>query len=153
MTLEWKSEEFNIFVTPHTQEIVCVYEKEDSKIEINVRVPKTYPLQMIVDFEHKRGLLLEENKVKKLVLMMRSLLAKENESMLNSLLLWKENIDRQFEGVEECYICFCIVHASSKQLPKMSCKTCKHKFHAGCIKKWFDTKNESKCPLCKSQFL
>lgn len=150
---EWKSKEFNIYVTPQTKEIVCVYEKEDCKIEISVHVPNNYPLQLIHEIDYKRGLHLSEAKIKRFILMMRSLLAQENNSLLSCLLLWKANIDNEFKGVEECYICFCIVHAKTNQLPKKACKTCKHKFHSGCIMKWFDTKFDSLCPLCKSQFL
>lgn len=46
-------------------------------------------------------------------------------------------------------MCYYIIH-SSGELPKMQCKTCKHKFHSSCIQKWFQTSNKSECPLCKS---
>lgn len=57
----------------------------------------------------------------------------QNGSIWDGLLLWKSNLDKKFEGVEECYICFSIVHQSSHQLPKMTCGTCKKKFHSFCL--------------------
>ena len=46
---------------------------------------------------------------------------------------WKSNVDKAFEGVEECYICFSVIHGSNYQLPKQSCKTCHKKFHPLCL--------------------
>lgn len=126
--------------------------KEENKLEINVQIPSDYPLKLI-EIEYQRGVKLEEQKIKKILLMMRCLLSNQNDSLVNSLLLWKSNIENEFKGVDECYICYCIVHATSKQLPKMSCRTCKYKFHSACIQKWFHSSNKSECPLCKSQFL
>ena len=65
----------------------------------------------------------------------------------------ENNLDKEFEGIEECPICYYIVHSSTKELPKLPCKTCKHKFHCSCIHRWFNTSNKSECPVCKSQFL
>lgn len=84
--------------------------------------------------------------------MLQSQLHNRNNTIINGILLWKENIDKKLSGVEECAICFDIVN-SSGQLPKKACKTCKKKFHGNCIMKWFAKSNKSECPLCKSQFL
>lgn len=77
------------------------------------------------------------------------LLQNENDSIMNVLILWKANIDKQFEGLEECAICYYVIHATG-ELPKMACRTCKHKFHSPCIQKWLQSSNKSECPLCKS---
>lgn len=88
--------------------------------------------------------------MQKWILMMKSLLVNHNNNIIDSLILWKKNLDKEFEGVEECPICYYVIHASTKELPKLACKTCKHKFHSSCIHKWFQTSNKSECPLCKS---
>jgi len=31
---------------------------------------------------------------------------KQNGSILDGLTLWKRNVDKRFEGIEECYICY-----------------------------------------------
>lgn len=85
-------------------------------------------------------------------LMLQSQLHNRNNTILNGILLWKENVDKKFEGVEECAICFDIVDGRGN-MPKKGCKTCKKKFHSNCVMKWFSKSNKSECPLCKSQFL
>lgn len=57
----------------------------------------------------------------------------KNGSIRDGIMSWKSNVDKAFEGVEECYICFSIVHSSNYDLPKRSCKTCHKKFHSLCL--------------------
>ena len=76
----------------------------------------------------------------------------QNGSVVDGLTLWKKNVDRRFEGVEECYICFFILHGSTYQMPKVACPTCKKKFHSACLYKWFSTSQNSTCPLCRNLF-
>jgi hypothetical protein len=47
------------------------------------------------------------------------------------------------QGVEECPICYMIVHASTGHLPKQECQTCHNKFHAACLYKWFSQAQKS----------
>ena len=53
--------------------------------------------------------------------------------MLDGLALWKRNVDKKFAGVEECMVCFSVIHPSNYQLPKLQCKVCKKKFHSACL--------------------
>lgn len=76
----------------------------------------------------------------------------QNGSVLDGLQLWKRNVDKHFEGVEECYICYSVLHGSSYQLPRKQCRTCRKRFHAECLYRWFDTSNNSACPLCRNLF-
>jgi hypothetical protein len=88
----------------------------------------------------------------KWALMLQSQLHNKNNSIINGVMMWKENIDKKLSGIEECVICYDIVDGKG-HVPKKSCKTCKKKFHSNCIMKWFSKSNKSECPLCKSQFL
>ena len=76
----------------------------------------------------------------------------QNGFLVDALTLWKKNVDKRFEGVEECYICFFILHGSTYQMPKVACPTCKKKFHSACLYKWFSTSQNSTCPLCRNLF-
>ena len=76
----------------------------------------------------------------------------QNGSVVDALSAWKRNVDKRFEGVEECYICFFILHGSTYQMPKVACPTCKKKFHSACLYKWFSTSQNSTCPLCRNLF-
>lgn len=49
-------------------------------------------------------------------------------------------------------ICFSVIHGSNYSLPRLSCKTCKKKFHSACLYRWFSTSNNSTCPLCRNLF-
>jgi hypothetical protein len=88
----------------------------------------------------------------KWALMLQSQLHNKNNSIINGIILWKDNIDKKLSGIDECAICYDIVDPKG-HLPKKACKTCKKKFHSNCIMKWFSKSNKSECPLCKSQFL
>ena len=78
------------------------------------------------------------------------MLLAQNGSISDALLLWKSNVDQVFAGVEECPICYMIVHQSTGHLPKLVCPTCSHKFHSACLYKWFHSSQKSSCPLCQS---
>ena len=55
------------------------------------------------------------------------------------------------KGQTECAICYSVVGAD-KTLPKKECPTCKNRFHAGCLFRWFKSSNSSSCPLCRNTF-
>ena len=71
------------------------------------------------------------------------MLLSQNGQISDALLRWKDNVDKVFEGVEECPICYMIVHASTGHLPKQECKTCHNKFHSACLYKWFTQSQKS----------
>jgi hypothetical protein len=50
----------------------------------------------------------------------------------DAILLWSNNVEKEFEGMEECPICYYIVHQTNQSLPKLQCRTCRKKFHAQC---------------------
>jgi hypothetical protein len=53
---------------------------------------------------------------------------------MDAILLWKQNVDKEFEGIEPCPICFSILHVSNRKLPQLSCNICNNKFHNLCSK-------------------
>lgn len=57
----------------------------------------------------------------------------QNGSIMEGLALWKNNVDKRFEGIEDCMICFSVIHGSNYSLPKKGCRTCKKKFHSACL--------------------
>ena len=81
-----------------------------------------------------------------------TLLLAQNGAISEALLLWRDSVDKVFEGVEECPICYAVVHATTRALPKLQCRTCHNKFHSACLYKWFSSSQKSTCPLCQSTF-
>ena len=43
----------------------------------------------------------------------------QNGSIVDGLTVWKSNVDKRFAGVEECYICYFILHGANHSLPKV----------------------------------
>ena len=61
----------------------------------------------------------------------------------------------------DCPICYSVVALPSRQLPCVTCGTCRNRFHAWCIFRWFSSQSAAveglegetlPCPLCRSQF-
>lgn len=130
---------------------MATYKKGDLTCSMKLRIPHEYPLKSVqVDIGEQ--LKLNVAKVRKWTLSIRNLLQTRNGDIISAILLWRNNIEKEVAGVEECYICYSVQHHSDKSLPSMQCKNCKYKFHAACIRKWFNTSNKSNCPLCQTFF-
>ena len=71
----------------------------------------------------------------------------QDSSLLAAVLLWRDSLQRHFEGVECCPICYAVFHAVNNALPSLPCKTCRNKYHSSCLYKWFNTSNTSNCPM------
>jgi len=107
----------------------------------------------MISVEEGKGIDLGKAKTMKVILGMKKFFGVKNYSILEALLFWKENIELEFNGISECMICYFVIHAADKQLPKKPCKNCNQKFHPACIQKWMKSSHKNECPLCKSQFL
>uniref|UniRef100_A0A146M5V2 E3 ubiquitin-protein ligase listerin n=1 Tax=Lygus hesperus TaxID=30085 RepID=A0A146M5V2_LYGHE len=143
----------NVQVQTHSavREVIAVYTVEETSTELIIKLAANHPLSP-PKVEISKAIKISSNQNRQLLMQLTIFLTHQNGSIWDGLLLWKSNLDKKFEGVEECYICFSIVHQSSHQLPKMTCGTCKKKFHSFCLYKWFTTSNMSTCPICRNHF-
>merc|ERR1712106_568356 len=146
-----KMENMELRVRKSVREVVATYSIDESSMELVVRLPANHPLEQ-VEVESGKRVGVETGQWRKWMLQLTTFLTHQNGTILNGLCLWKSNVDKRFEGVEECYICYYILHGSNHQLPKLACRTCKKKFHSACLYKWFSTSNNSTCPLCRNLF-
>ena len=140
---------FSLFKS--TKEIIARYTKGEISMQLKIHIPNDYPLKQ-VQVEVGEQMKITERQKNKWVLAIRNLLQVRNGDIISAVLLWKSNIDKEIDGIEECFICYCVLHPTDKSLPRMPCKNCKNKFHAACIRKWFRTSNKSNCPLCQAFF-
>jgi hypothetical protein len=147
----YADENFSVSVNRSAYEIVATYKKEETGIDLVIRLPNCYPLRH-VDVECTRSLGISEVKCRKWLLSLTSFVRNQNGAIAEAIRTWKSNFDKEFEGVEECPICYSILHTSNHSLPRLACKTCRHKFHGACLYKWFSTSNKSTCPLCQTPF-
>ena len=142
-------EELGIRASLAAREITASYVKDEAVLEMVLRVPAAYPLRP-VEVDGTKRLGVGEATWRKWLLGMRTLLDNRDGSLVDAVLLWKRNIDKVFEGVEECPICYTVIHLVNGTLPRLPCHTCRHKFHSACLYKWFQTANKSACPLCQT---
>nr|CAB3459310.1 unnamed protein product [Digitaria exilis] len=147
----YADENFSVTVNRSAYEIVATYNKEETGIDLVIRLPNCYPLRH-VEVKCTRSLGISEVKCRKWLLSLTSFVRNQNGAIAEAIRTWKSNFDKEFEGVEECPICYSILHTSNHSVPRLACKTCKHKFHGACLYKWFSTSNKSTCPLCQTPF-
>lgn len=133
------------------REVVAVYTMDEMSMELVLKLAENHPLAP-VSVECGKRVAVSNAEWRQWMLQLTRFLTCQNGTIVDGLLLWKKNVDKQFDGVEECMVCFSIIHGTNYSLPSISCKTCKKKFHAACLYKWFSTSNNSTCPLCRNIF-
>lgn len=139
-----------IKVHPSVREVVAVYKMEEAEMEISIQLPNNYPLGSVRIDSGKQ--LVESGQWHNQIMQLTLLLTHQNGSIWDGLEHWKSNLDKRFEGVEECNICFSVVQSSNLEIPRQSCFKCKKKFHSACLVKWINTSNKATCPICRNVF-
>uniref|UniRef100_A0A182QYR1 E3 ubiquitin-protein ligase listerin n=1 Tax=Anopheles farauti TaxID=69004 RepID=A0A182QYR1_9DIPT len=150
--MERKDRQDNMQIKVHSalRQVMACYTIDEAKLELVITLPNNFPLgAVVVEGGKQIGGRLQSRQV---VMQLSIFLTHQNGSIYDGLSLWKRNLDRKFEGVEECYVCYSVIHQDTCQLPKLSCKTCKKKFHGPCLYRWFSTSNKSTCPICRNIF-
>jgi len=142
-------ENFVVKIAKAVYEITASYTVDEQKIEITIRLPDVFPLQYINVRDSNQTI--EDRVWRSWILGTQQMV--QNGSIFEALTMFKNNISLHFEGMGECAICYSIVHAENKTLPKKRCPTCKNPFHATCLFKWFNSSTSSSCPLCRSNIL
>ncbi|KAM7355402.1 E3 ubiquitin-protein ligase listerin [Cochliomyia hominivorax] len=147
-----KEKHENMQVTVHisTREVLAVYSIDEARMELVITLAPNYPLGSVkVDCNKQIG---GRSTSRNVAMQLTIFLTHQNGTIFDGLALWKNNLDKKFEGVEECYVCYTVIHQDTCQLPKLTCKTCKKKFHGPCLYKWFTTSSKSTCPICRNVF-
>ncbi|KAF7816195.1 E3 ubiquitin-protein ligase listerin [Senna tora] len=144
-------ENFSVSVSKSANEVVATYTKDETGMDLVIRLPASYPLRP-VDVDCTRSLGITEFKQRKWLMSMMLFVRNQNGALAEAIGIWKRHFDKEFEGIEECPICYSVIHTTNDSLPRLACKTCKHKFHSACLYKWFSTSHKSSCPLCQSPF-
>lgn len=143
-------ENMQVKVHSTAREVIATYQMEDTKLELSIVLPSNYPLGTV---KVESGQQIDGTaKWNNCHMQLSKFLTHQNGSVWDGLLMWKRNLDKKFAGVEECYICFSIFHTSTYQIPKLSCHTCRKKFHTRCLYKWFSVSQKSSCPICRNVF-
>ena len=149
--LEWKEKGLSIVCSRAARDITAVFSKSEFSVQVTLLVPTDYPLSS-PDPTLTKKVKISEEKIRKWQLSIVQLLQQENSSILEVLMVWKEHVERELEGIEDCFICYYLVHPTDKSLPNLPCQVCNNKFHKLCIQKWFNSSHNATCPLCRNPF-
>lgn len=143
--------EFKININKKMNEIKCLYNIDEQKMEISIVLPSNYPLSQIsVNGVSRVGV--DEKKWKSWIMSAQYVINFQNGSILDSIKHFKDNVTANFENYEDCAICYSILNAVDHSTPNKVCPTCKHNFHSACLYRWFKSSGASTCPLCRSKF-
>ncbi|EGT33468.1 hypothetical protein CAEBREN_32055, partial [Caenorhabditis brenneri] len=142
--------EMKVRTVPVTGEIIAEYTIEETKMKLTIELSTDYPLS--VPSMNLDKAIVKSDRAKKWLLQLNAYLFHQNGAILEGIEMWKRNVDKGVEGVEDCTICMMTIHQQTHQLPKIKCKQCKNKFHSNCLYKWFESSNQSTCPLCRNNF-
>jgi hypothetical protein len=137
---------------PVAREVVASYTFGDASMELLITLPANVPLGAVSVTGDERRLGVQKTQWRNWMLQLTMFLTYQNGSVVDGLMLWKRNVDKRFEGVDDCMICYSVLHGTSYHLPRMECRTCHKRFHSQCLYRWFDTSNNSACPLCRNLF-
>lgn len=149
--LDWKAKGLHIVSSKAARDITAVFSKSEFSVQVSLSIPTDYPLSS-PDPTLTKKVKINEEKVRKWQLSIVQLLQQENSSILEVLMVWKEHVERELEGIEDCFICYYLVHPTDKSLPNLPCQVCQNKFHKLCIQKWFNSSHNATCPLCRNPF-
>uniref|UniRef100_K3WIF3 E3 ubiquitin-protein ligase listerin n=1 Tax=Globisporangium ultimum (strain ATCC 200006 / CBS 805.95 / DAOM BR144) TaxID=431595 RepID=K3WIF3_GLOUD len=150
-THSWDVDEMSVKGSRVSREITTTYVKDECALEMVIRVPASYPLRS-VEVECTKRIGIAEDRWRRWVLQIIKVTASQDGSLLDAVLLWKQNVDKEFEGVEPCPICYSILNPKTMGLPNLPCKTCSNKYHNSCLYKWFNQSGKNKCPICQQPF-
>jgi hypothetical protein len=143
-------EKFSVKASIASQEVVASLDVEDGhRLELTIKMPSTMPLKA-PEARCSKSVGVSESRLRKWLISIAVYLRAQNGTLVDAMLLWKRNVDRQFEGQEECLICYAIIQPANGQLPKLQCRTCRKRFHGQCLYKWFKSSGKSNCPHCQS---
>jgi FANCL C-terminal domain len=136
------------------REVWATYTLSEVTLQVVLRIPEAFPLKTVQvdDSEANRCVGMGKSMWRNTLVGMNILLQFKDGSLAEAVELWRCNLGKTFQGVEECPICYSVLHLVAGTLPKMQCRTCKNLFHSECLCKWFRTSSSSACPMCRSAF-
>ena len=132
-----------------SREITATYIQDECTLQMLLKVPPNFPLRN-VEVDANKTIGVTEKRYRRWALqIMRMLNTEEGGSILDALMLWKQNVDKEYEGVEPCPVCYAVIDPKTRKMPTLQCKTCGNRFHGACLSKWFQSSGKSQCVLCQ----
>jgi len=131
-----------------SREVTATYVQDDFTLSVVIKLPLSFPFRR-AEVDCSKTLGVPESRWKRWSLQITQMLNNQGGTLKDALLLWKENVDKEFEGIEPCPVCYSVLHVKSHKLPNMECKTCHNHFHSDCLFEWFKSSGKSACVICQ----
>jgi hypothetical protein len=131
-----------------SREVTATYEQDDFTLTVLISLPACFPFRSAqVDCSKTLGV--SQSRWKRWSLQITLMLNSQGGTLQDALMLWKDNVDKEFEGIEPCPVCYSVLHVKTHKLPALECKTCHNRFHVDCLTQWFKSSGKSQCVLCQ----
>ncbi len=104
-----------------TNEVIATYVVDEHPMEIGVKIPADFPLHG-VEIRDIQRVGITEAKWRSWLLAVQQLITGQNGLIFDALSLFKRNAEVQFQGMEECAICYSIISPMDRSLPTKPCK-------------------------------
>ncbi|KAL0587147.1 hypothetical protein ABG067_003205 [Albugo candida] len=143
----WDPDEITVKGSRVSRRITATYVKDDCVLEMILQIPACYPLYS-VDVACGKRIGISEDRWRRGILHIVQTCA-QNGALMDAVMLWKRNVDQEFQGVVPCPICYWILYPKTMAFPNLTCKTCKTTYHKACLYKWFMQSGKSVCTICQ----
>ncbi|KAL7581274.1 hypothetical protein ACA910_006044 [Epithemia clementina (nom. ined.)] len=143
--------DMNVSGSSMSREITATYKQDDFTLTVLIRLPASFPLRS-AEVDCSRTLGVPPNRWKRWSLQITLMLNNQGGTLQDALMLWKENVDKEFDGVEPCPICYSVLQVKTHKLPSLECATCHNRFHADCLTQWFKQSAKNQCVLCQQDW-
>ena len=84
-----------------TREVISTYKMKELNMELIIHLPINHPLG-VIEVSSVRRIGVSENEWRNWLLQLTTYLTHQNGTIIQSLQIWKKNVDKKFSGVEEC---------------------------------------------------
>ncbi|RVD85193.1 uncharacterized protein DFL_003522 [Arthrobotrys flagrans] len=111
-----------IKISRTAREITVTYEVDETTMEMMVKLPASFPLQL-VEVKGVRRVAVSEKQWKTWLLACQAVIALQGGSIIDGLTLFQRNVKLHLDGVEECAICYSILAQVERTLPSKACGT------------------------------
>ncbi len=138
----------NVTASSVSREIRAEYVQDDFTLKVLINLPAAFPFRS-AEVDCSKTLGVPQNRSKRWSLQIMMMLNSQGGTLIDALILWKDNVDKEFEGIEACPVCYSVLHVKTHKLPGLQCKTCSNRFHSDCLMEWFRSSGKSQCVLCQ----
>ncbi|GKY91679.1 hypothetical protein MPSEU_000139700 [Mayamaea pseudoterrestris] len=137
-----------VIANSSTREVKAVYTQDDFTLSVLITLPAAFPFRS-AEVDCSKTIGVPADRLKRWSLQIRTMLNNQGGTLQDALKLWKDNVDKEFEGVEPCPVCYSVLHAKTHKLPTLKCKICSNRFHFDCLNQWFRSSGKNQCVLCQ----